>query len=196
VAGRRWLWPTMVAVGMTLNLRTSLIALHYTRDDFSQYAMDRNIGRALAVSMRPGDWLSVLDAGMVPYFANVPTHDAVGLADGASVRRGPPYFTFVGAEVAFCRPDVAVVVVGMSDDDDETPRVLDACGFRQRVDVPISRCGAHWIAKSVFARDGVPLDAQELVSKRTFVEQCPWDFGGNGLDLGSLKTWISWDGTG
>jgi arabinofuranosyltransferase len=186
--GRRLLFA-LGACTFVLNVRTSFIALRLAKDDFT-YAMDRNIGLTLAHSMRPGDWLSVVDAGMVPYFSDVPTHDAVGLADGAAVIRGAPYFAFVGALLAFCRPDVGVAIIGVSDDDEETPRVLHACGFWRRVDVPISRCGPHWLAKVVFARDGVPLDRAALVSGRDFLTACPWDVG----DTGSWTWWLSWDG--
>ncbi|MDP9001925.1 MAG: hypothetical protein M3O46_17630 [Myxococcota bacterium] len=191
---RRWLWPAMAGVGAVANLRTSFIALDHAQDPFSQYAIDRNIGRTLARTMRSSDWLSVLDAGAVPYFSDVPTHDAVGLADGAAVRLGPPYFSFDRAMVAFCRFDVTVVVVATSDADDEIPRVLRACGFIQRLDIPICRCGVHWIAKAVFAREGVPFDRTALLSGREFAEQCPWDTGDGDIALGSWNTWLSWDG--
>jgi hypothetical protein len=177
-----------------VNLRTSRIALDRARDDVAFGDMDRNIGLVLAHSIRPGDWLSVLDAGMVPYFADVPTHDAVGLADGSAARRGPPYLGYDQVLMAFCRPDLAVVVVSLSDDDGETPRVLRACGFHTRIDVPISRCGAQWLVKAVFARDGVQLDGRALIGGRDFTVQCPWETEDEGMNLRSWKTWLSWDG--
>jgi hypothetical protein len=60
--------------------------------------------------------------------------------------------------------------------------------------VPISRCGEQWLAKAVFARDGVRLDAEALVSGRKFTEQCPWVTDDDGIRVGSWKTWLTWDG--
>lgn len=66
----------MIAATVCLHVRTSFIALDcvWLQHD-SDY--DRDLGLALRHAMPPGEWLAIVDAGTVPYYADVPTHDVL-----------------------------------------------------------------------------------------------------------------------
>ena len=178
---------TVLAATLLVNARTSMAALDAARWRGRLFGrLDRHIGRALAGIMGRGDWLVVTDAGTLPYFADVPTIDALGLADGA----GTPHERLEGI---YCKPQVSVVVV--DGNDPNLTRTLGECGFSQHVDVTALHCGERVYSTSLYARDRVRLDRAALVDGFAPAEQCGSMLWNGDLDLSRASTWLWWDGT-